>query len=76
MIAIVVKGQPLCSAFYSVYSMAETLCLFSRCFGFFDVFVYHLPSKDAPIDQLHPLLYLPKKKFMSLIRSYDPKSVG
>lgn len=68
MIAIVPSGSPLAAAFYSVYSEAESLILFSRYFPSCndDLFLFRLDEDTQSLQRAVPYKLVKHKQLQKL----------
>lgn len=68
MIAIVPSGSPLAAAFYSVFSEAETLILFSRYFPTCvdDLFLFRVEDDDRSLQRAVPYKLVKNKQLQKL----------
>lgn len=79
MILILAKYDPLCAGFYSDYSEADTLLLFSRLYGCHDVAIFESSSIDPTGASLGGFVYkksLTKNKFQKFIRGLTRPKVA
>lgn len=68
MIAVVPSGSPLAAAFYSVYSEAETLILFSRYFPCCkdDLFLFRVEDELPSLQRAVPYKLVKQKQLQKI----------
>lgn len=74
MILILAKHDPLCAGFYSDYSEADTLLLFSQLYGCHDICIFESSPLDPSGASLGGFVYkksLTKNKFQKFIRDVN-----